>query len=177
MSFLKAFVTKSVFAAASAPPKGLEAVALFFYGSAPSIEAITALATDAEVRLSQDGSKTRITLSWGDLNTTISIDTAWDKTAQMEGMRGWAERFPARVRELTDVKALIESFDTVTACYGTVTKPGLDPENKVMNLFKALLNNGGGFFFSRNSFYGTDGLRITGYDNDPIWLGTPPPEA
>src|SRR5690606_20692625 len=96
----------------------------------------------------------------------------------MEGMRGWAERFPQRVRDMEEVKALIASFENVNACYGTVSRPGLDVDNKVVNLLKAMLgdqeSSGGGFFFSRNSFYGIDGLRITGFSEDPVWLGTPP---
>lgn len=177
MSFIKAFVTKHINAAVAAPPTGMEAVALFFYGTAPDLARITALAGDAAVSTETEGSKTRIIITWPDVTTTITIDSAWDRATQMEGMRGWAERFPAKVRVLEDVKALIESFDTVQACYGSVSRPGLDADSKVMDLFRALLgspaDNAGGFFFSRNSFYGTDGLRITGFNEDPMWLGTP----
>jgi hypothetical protein len=177
MSFIKAFVSKHIQAAVSTPPNGMESVALFFYGAAPTHEAIAALASGAEVSSTHTDGKTRITVAWPDVNTVITIDPSWDKVTQMEGMRGWAERFPQRVRELEEVKALIASFETVNACYGTVSRPGLDTDNKVINLLKAMLGepeSGGGFFFSRNSFYGLDGLRITGFNEDPVWLGTPP---
>lgn len=177
MSFIKAFVSKHIHAAAAARPTGQEAVALFFYGAAPGLAEITALAGAAKVSSETDGSKTRITLSWPDVSTIITIDAAWDKAAQMQGMRGWTDRFPAKVRALEEVKAMIASFDSVTACYGTISKPGLDAGNKVMDLFRALLGEKGGFFFSGNSFYGVDGLRITGIDEDPSWLGTPPGNA
>ena len=178
MSFIKAFVSKHIQAAAAAHPTGKEAVALFFYGTAPGLAEITALAGDAAISTETVESKTRITLTWPDVSTVITIDSAWDKATQMEGMRGWTERFPAKVRALDEVKAMIASFDSVTACYGTVTQPGLDAGNKVMDLFRALLGTpdqqAGGFFFSRNSFYDRDGLRITGFNEDPDWLGVPP---
>ena len=155
----------------------MEAVALFFYGAAPDLARISALAGDAAVSTETEGSKTRITITWPDVSTVITIDSAWDKATQMEGMRGWTDRFPAKVRALDEVKALVESFDRVQACYGTVSKPGLDADNKVMNLLRAMQDDAGGFFFSRNSFYGIDGLRITGFDEDPVWLGTPPAES
>ncbi len=177
MSFIKSFVTKHIYAAAETRPTGQEAIAVFFYGPAPSVAEITALASGADTAITEEEGKTRITLTWPDVSTVITIDPNWDKVVQMEGMRGWTERFPKRVRELAEVKALIASFDTVQACYGTVTKPGLDLDNKVINLLKALASlhdkERGGFFFSRNSFYGIDGVRITGYNEDPITLGTP----
>lgn len=174
MSFIKAFVSKHINAAASHRPTGQEAVALFFYGAAPDPARIAELAAGAEVSTSSTDGKTRITITWPDVSTTVTIDPSWDKAVQMEGMRGWTDRFPAKVKALPEVQALIASFDTVTACYGSVSKPGLDADNKVMNLFKALQGESGGFFFSRNSFYGTDGLRITGFNEDPVCLGLPP---
>ena len=174
MSLFKAFFTKHTHAAAASRPSGQEAVAVFFYGTVPDITAINALAADATVSVGDSGGKTRITIAWPDVSTTITIDPGWNKAEQMQGMRGWAERFPARVRALDEVKALIASFDNVTACYGTVSKPGLDADNKVVSLLLAMLGEQGGFFFSRNSFYGTDRVRITGFDEDPAWLGTPP---
>lgn len=174
MSFIKAFVTKHIHAAAATRPAGQEAVAVFFYGPAPTLGEISALAADAEVSTESEGHKTRINIAWPDVSTTITIDQSWDKTLQMQGLRGWTDRFPAKVKALEEVKALLDSFDHVTACYGTVSKPGLDADNKVMNLLRALHGTEGGFFFSRNSFYGTDSLRITGFDEDPVWLGTPP---
>lgn len=174
MSFIKAFVSKHINAAAARRPTDLEAVAVFFYGQSPDAARIAELAPGAEVSASTADGKTRITAAWPDVSTTITIDPAWDKAAQMEGMRGWTERFPAKIKALAEVQALIASFDTVTACYGSVSKPGLDADNKAMNLLRALLADGGGFFFSRNSFYDTDGLRITGFNEDPVWLGTPP---
>jgi hypothetical protein len=174
MSFLKSHDTRHIHAAAAAHPSGQEAVAVFFYGSAPDAGRIAELAADASVSVEHADAKTRIAVVWPDVSLTITIDPSWDRATQMQGMRGWAERFPARVRALEDVKALIDSFDRVSACYGTVSKPGLDAENKVVGLLKALLGESGGFFFSRNSFYGADGLRITGFDEDPAWLGTPP---
>lgn len=169
MSFIKSFVTKHVLAAASAPPAGMEAVAVFFYGQAPALADISALAPEADVALTTSEGKTRIAVVWPEANMTITIDPAWDKAAQMAGMRNWTERFPARVKQLVEVQALIASFDQVSACFGTVSKPALDA--KTLALLQALIANGGGFFFSRNSFYGADGLRITGYDDDPVWLG------
>ena len=174
MSFIKAFVSKHINAAAAQRPTGIEAIAVFFYGQAPDATRIAALATGADVSTSMAEGKTRITIAWPDISTTITIDPNWDKAAQMEGMRGWAERFPAKVRALDEVKALLDSFDRVEACYGSVSRPGLDADNKAMTLLKTLLTEGGGFFFSRNSFYDTDGLRITGFNEDPVWLGTPP---
>jgi hypothetical protein len=177
MSFIKSFVSKHIHAAAASRPTGMEAIAVFFYGDTPAPESITAVAREAHgaaADISNEDDKTRVKLVWPDVHTVITIDPTWNKVAQMQGMRGWTERFPAKVRELTEVRALIDSFDDVSACYGTVTRPGLDPENKVVSLLKSLTAAGGGFFFSRNSFYGTDGLRITGFDEDPAWLGTPP---
>lgn len=174
MSFLKSLVTRHIHAAAARRPEGQEAVAVFFYGAAPDVTRIAELAANAQVSVDNNEGKTRITVVWPDVSATITIDPAWDRAAQMQGMRGWTERFPARVRELDGVKTLIDSFDRVTACYGTVCKPGLDAENKVLSLLTAMEGEAGGFFFSRNSFYGTDRLRITGFDEDPAWLGTPP---
>lgn len=174
MSFIKAFVTKHIHAAAAAPQSGQEAVAVFFYGAPPDIEHIRALAVGATVSVGLDKDKTRIHVIWPDVTTTITIDPDWDKVTQMQGMRHWTDRFPAKVREMEEVRALIDSFGNVEACYGSISKPGLDAGNKVMALLKGLLGDKGGFFFSRNSFYGTDGLRITGFDEDPVWLGTPP---
>jgi hypothetical protein len=176
MSFLKAFVTKHVMAAADTRPSGQEAVAVFFYGAAPDVAQITALAADAEVSEVNTDGKTRITITWPDVSTMITIDPAWDKATQMQGMRGWTERFPARIRALEEVKALVDSFDKVSACYGTVSKPALDADGKVVALLQAMLGTDGGFYYSRNSFYGTDRLRITGFDEDPAWLG-PQPQA
>ena len=173
MSFLKAFVTKHIHAAAAAHPSGQEAVAVFFYGAPPDVDRIKALAHEATVSVGVDKDKTRIHIVWPDVTTTITIDPDWDKITQMQGMRNWTDRFPAKVRAMDEVKALIDSFGNVEACYGSVSKPGLDAGDKAINLLKALLGERGGFFFSRNSFYGTDGLRITGFDEDPMWLGTP----
>lgn len=174
MSFIKAFVSKHINAAAARHPTDQEAVAVFFYGQSPDIARISELAAGAEISTSTADGKTRITAVWPDVSTTITIDPGWDKAAQMEGMRGWTDRFPPKIKALAEVQALIASFDTVTACYGSVSKPGLDADNKAMNLLRALQADGGGFFFSRNSFYDTDGLRITGFNEDPVWLGTPP---
>ena len=177
MSLFKAFFTKHTYAATAAHPTGQEAVALFFYGAAPDVAAITALATDADVAVSNAGGKTRVTVTWDDVSTVITIDPAWNKAEQMPGMRGWAERFPARVRALEKVQALIASFDAVNACYGTISKPGLDADCKVLRLLQAMAGSEGGFLFSRNSFYAMDGVRITGFDEDKPWLGAPPSEA
>ncbi|HTJ97156.1 MAG TPA: hypothetical protein VL381_06780 [Rhodocyclaceae bacterium] len=171
---LKAFINKSIQEVSSRPPPGITAVAVFFYGPPPALADISALAVGADVAVKNEDGKTRIHVTWSDVNTIITIDPNWDKAQQMEGMRGWVERFPQHVRALPDVAKMIESFDDVSACYGTVSKPGLDVDNKVVNLLKALLGSDGGFFFSRNSFYGTDALRITGFSEDPMWLGTPP---
>jgi hypothetical protein len=177
MSLFKAFFTKHTYAATAAHPTGQEAVALFFYGAAPDVATITALAPDAKIAVNNAGGKTRITVSWDDVSTVITIDPSWNKTEQMQGMRGWTERFPARVRALDEVKALIASFDNVCACYGTVSKPGLDADHKVFTLLRAMGGSAGGFLFSRNSFYDMAGLRITGVDEDKPWLGAPPSVA
>lgn len=174
MSFLKSLVSRHIQAASAMRPTGQESCAIFFYGAAPDRDRIAALALGAETSSTVADGKTRITVAWPDVSIVITIDPSWDRTAQMRGMRGWAERFPAHVRALAEVQALVASFDSVQACYGTVCKPGLDADNKVVGLLKALVGDGGGFFFSRNSFYGVDGLRITGFDEDPAWLGTPP---
>ncbi|HEY1182288.1 MAG TPA: hypothetical protein VGE56_08295, partial [Rhodocyclaceae bacterium] len=115
MSFLKSLVTKHIHAAAAARPQGQEAVAVFFYGEPPAPESLPGLVADAEVSTVQEDCKTRISITWSDVTATITIDPAWDKATQMQGMRGWTDRFPAKVKVLDDVKALIESFDTVTA--------------------------------------------------------------
>src|ERR1043165_4333628 len=86
MSFLKSFVAKHVMAAASAPPIGMDAVAVFFYGQAPALAEISSLAPDADVSVSSKDSKTRIAIAWPDVNLTITLDAAWDKQAQMVGM-------------------------------------------------------------------------------------------
>ncbi|HWT54781.1 MAG TPA: hypothetical protein VN066_08225 [Rhodocyclaceae bacterium] len=177
MSFIKSFVTKHIHAAAASRPTGMEAIAVFFYGETPAPEVISTVASQAhgaDAVISTEDEKIRVKLVWPDVHTVVTIDPTWDKVAHMQGMRGWTERFPAKVRELGEVRALIDSFEQVSACYGTVTRPGLDPDNKVVSLLKSLTAQGGGFFFSRNSFYGTDGLRITGFDEDPVWLGKPP---
>lgn len=179
MSFIKSFVAKHIQAAASFHPPGQEAVAVLFYGPPPTPALIAALAPDAEVSSQESGGKIRIRIAWPTASTVITIDPNWDKAMQMQGMRDWAERFPKHVRELAEVKALIESFEQVQGCYGTVSKPGFDADDKVVGLLQALLAEGGGFFFSRNSFYGADRIRITGFDEDPPWLGVPeaPPAA
>lgn len=174
MSFLKSLVTRHIHAAAASRPTGQEAIAVFFYGTPPDAAQIAALAIGADTEVAEDEGKTRIHVRWPDVSLHITIDPSWDKATQMQGMRAWTGRFPAKVRALEDVRRLIESFDTVAACYGSVSKPGLDADNKAVALLQALIADGGGFFFSRNSFYGPDRLRITGFDEDPVWLGTPP---
>lgn len=171
MSFLKSFITRHVHAAAATRPTGQEAVAVFFYGAAPDISGIVGLASPAEADISHGENKTRITLRWADAETVITIDSTWDRHTQMQGMRGWTERFPRHVRELEGVKALVDSFDKVTACYGTISKPALNAD--VLSLLHAMAGEAGGFLFSRNSFYDLDGLRITGFDEDPTWLVEP----
>src|SRR5262245_56384365 len=170
VSFLKSFVSKHIHAAAAMRPTGQEAVAIFFYGQAPTPEDIVALATGTETSVTASEGKTRIAVTWGDASLNINIDPGWDKTVQMAGMRGWTERFPQRIRELPHVRAFVETFDKVNYCYGTVAQPALNAS--ALSLLKEILRKGGGgFFFSRNSFYDADGSQITGFDDDPIHLG------
>ncbi|HTH94132.1 MAG TPA: hypothetical protein VL550_02780 [Rhodocyclaceae bacterium] len=171
MSFLKSFVTRHIHAAAATQPTGQEAVAVFFYGPTPEIARISSLAAPADCDITDVDGKTRITLRWASAETVITIDPTWDRQTQMQGMRGWTERFPKHVRELEGVRALVTSFDTVTACYGTISKPALTAEG--LKFLLQLTGDAGGFFFSRNSFYDLDGLRITGFDEDPVWLIEP----
>ena len=116
MSFIKSFVSKHIHAAAASRPTGMEAIAVFFYGNTPAPESITTVAREAHgaaADISNEDDKTRVKLVWPDVHTVITIDPTWNKVAQMHGMRGWTERFPAKVRELTEVRALIDSFDDV----------------------------------------------------------------
>lgn len=177
MSLLKSFFTRQIKAANELRPAGQEAVALFFYGIAPSLDAIAARFPDAKAERRDAPGKERLHLSWGEVSLTITVDLGWDRSQQLTGLRGWMERFPARVRAQARVIELMQSLDRVTACYGTISIPGLETHPGPMNVLKQLLSEGGGFFFSRNSFYDAQGASITGFDEDPVWLGVPPPDA
>src|SRR4030095_5694283 len=102
MSRFKAFITKSVQDVNSRPPSGMVAIAIFFYGPPPSVADIRTLIVGADVAVNNEEGKTRITVTWPDVNTIITIDPSWDKAQQMEGMRGWVERFPKHVRVLPE---------------------------------------------------------------------------
>ena len=178
MSLIKRFVTRHIHAAAAQRPQGQESAAVFFYGPPPSVETMAAWAGDiaATATVRQEERKTRLTLEWPDASLLITLDPDWDKTAQMTGLSKWAERFPARVRALPKVVALLASFAQVTACFGMVCKPGFAANTALSDLLLRLPGSESGFFFSGNSFYAADRSQITGLDDDPLWLGRPTSE-
>jgi hypothetical protein len=145
---------------------------LFFYGPAPSVEAVDTLAKaqGATVSSEKDGAMTRLTVAWPDVSVMINIDATWQRDEQLSGIRGLLADFPARERNRSEVKQLLANLDRTTTCYGAVIDPGYDRERRVSAFLKALVAPTGGFLFTYQSFYSADGKRITGLQDDPATL-------
>ncbi len=144
---------------------------IFFYGPAPSVEQITAAAKGARTEARREGDRTRITASWPDVTLVISIDPSWNRDVQLSGMRGWIGRFGAAYRNSPDVGAFLADLDRTTASYGSVTTPAFDRESKAVATLLRLLESTGGFLFSHQSFYDSQGRKIIGLPGDPQQLG------
>jgi hypothetical protein len=144
---------------------------IFFYGLPPSARQIAALAEGAEVLVDKDGKKTLILINWSDVTLKIVIDPDWNRQAQLEGTRGWIGSFPEEERNNHVVLPFLSDLQKTTTCYGTVITPAYDHDGKVSRLLKNILSTSGGFFFSHQSFYDSDGKRIIGLTGDPSMLG------
>lgn len=143
---------------------------IFFYGTPPSTAQIASLTSGAEVTTAAEGSLTNIIVSWPDVSVTITINPAWNREVQLSGIRGWLDQFPAVERDSKPVTSFLAQLNSTITCYGSVISPGYDKAGKVATFLKQLLGSTGGFFFSHQSFYNANGVRITGLAGDPATL-------
>jgi hypothetical protein len=156
----------------TALPEIQDSAGLFFFGTAPSTAQIAELAQPAQVSTRiENGNRTRIDIAWPDVALTITIDPDWDKDYQLSGMRGWLGLFK-QPEELEIAQKLATTLEKTSICYGSVVKPAFDTQGKALGLLKALLGQSGGCFFSRQSFYDAQGIRIIGRPGNPAILGT-----
>jgi len=144
---------------------------IFFYGPPPSSAQITALAKGAQVIVENNGKKTRMSLKWPDVILVMNIDPEWNRQVQLSGIRGWLGRFPEQEKQSPTVRRFLADLEKTTTCYGSVITPAFDRQGKVSTFLKSLLGKSGGFFFSHQSFYDSNGRQIAGLPGDPNKLG------
>ena len=144
---------------------------VYFYGTPSTVQQITAFADRAEVMTAMDGIKTKVSIRWPDVALSITIDPQWNREIQLSGIRGWIDRFPDQEKHSSAVKNFLTRLDKTVTCYGVVIMPGYDHQGKAVKLLKNILGKSGGFFFSHQSFYDLQGIRIIGLPEDPNKLG------
>lgn len=143
---------------------------IFFYGAPPSTAQIASLASGAEVSSAAEGKLINVIVKWPDVSVTITINSTWNRDVQLSGIRGWLGQFPAVERDSKHVLSFLAQLNSTTTCYGSVISPGYDKAGKVATFLRQLLGSTGGFFFSQQSFYNANGVRITGIAGDPTTL-------
>jgi hypothetical protein len=151
----------------TAPARGQDSAGVFFYGPAPTVDAIQRLAPEATTSIERDEGTTRLTVSWPEVSIVINIDPNWPRDLQLAGIRGLLAGFSAREKKKPAVVDFLERLERTTTCYGVVIEPAYDREGKALGLMKRLLAPTGGFLFTYQSFYDADGRRITGLQDDP----------
>jgi hypothetical protein len=135
---------------------------------------VSAAAKGASTTARLEGHFTKITAKWSDVSLTISVDPSWNRDVQLAGVRGWISQFGSDYRNTPRVEAFLANLDRTTTCYGSVITPAYDKEGKVVATLLRLLKPGGGFLFSHQSFYDSNGRRIIGMPGDPRSLGPRP---
>jgi hypothetical protein len=140
---------------------------LFFYGPAPSTDAIRKAAGDAQVTVDQVESVQRVVVSWPEVSVIIHIDHDWPREEQLSGIRGLLDGFSTRERNKPAVRQFLADLDRTTVCWGSIIEPGYDREGRVVAFFTRLIGTTGGFLFTYQSFYSSEGKRITGLEDDP----------
>lgn len=146
-----------------------DSAGLYFYGTPPTVEGITEAAAGATVTTSQVGEVTRVSIAWPDVTVIIHIDPDWWRDEQLSSIRQMASELPAREQHKPVVRKFLADLDRTTVCWGTLIEPGYDRDGKVAAFFKRLVA-GGGYVFTYQSFYSSDGKRIAGTQDDPQTL-------
>lgn len=162
-------------AAAPAKPVKQDSVGLFFYGPAPSAEHIAEIAASAQVSTQVEPSKrTRISIAWPDVALTVTIDPEWaaEKDYQLSCMREWLDLFNSTEEQREVAHKLSAELENTSTCYGSVVTPAFDEQAKAVGLLKTLIAETGGCFFSRQTFYDAQGIRIIGRPGNPGHLGS-----
>lgn len=146
--------------------------AVFFFGQAPSAEQVAAMAEGAHVSIERDERYARVRAEWPDVTATVAIDPHWNREVQISGMRAWIDQFSPELLEPPRVRSFLADLDRTTTCYGTNIEPAYDARGKVVAMLLRLVSNTGGFFFSHQSFYDSQGRRLFGLPGDPERLGS-----
>ena len=144
---------------------------IYFYGPPLSSAQVATLAEGAQFFTENNGNKTRISLKWPDVTLVMTIDPEWNRQVQLSGIRGWLSRFPEQEKQSPTVQRFLADLEKTTTCYGSVITPAFDRQGKVSKFLKSLLRKSGGFFFSHQSFYDSNGQQIVGLPGDPNMLG------
>jgi hypothetical protein len=143
-----------------------DSAGLYFYGTPPTVQDITAAAGGATVTTTQVYAVTRVSIAWPDVTVIIHIDPEWWRDEQLASIRQMVTELPAREQHKPTVKQFLAQLDQTSVCWGSLIEPGYDREGKVAAFFKRLVA-AGGFVFTYQSFYSPDGRRITGPQDDP----------
>ncbi|HUQ10369.1 MAG TPA: hypothetical protein VM146_08625 [Steroidobacteraceae bacterium] len=147
-----------------------DSAGLFFYGPAPTVDDIARVAGGATVSSEQVEAVTRVTIAWPDVSVIIHVSSDWPRDEQLASIRGELAERPSRERNRPAVKQFLANLDRTTVCWGSLIDPGYDREGKVAAFLTRLIGISGGFLFTYQSFYSSDGRRITGLQQDPAIL-------
>ena len=144
-----------------------DSAGLFFHGTAPTVDDIAKAANGATVNSELVEGVTRVTVAWPDVTVIIHIAADWPRDEQLSSIRSELAGLPAREKNKPAVREFLAHLDKTTMCWGSLIEPGYDREGKVAGFFTSLVGISGGFLFTYQSFYSSDGRRITGRVGDP----------
>ena len=144
-----------------------------FYGPPPTAAQITKLAaaTDGDVSTATQSKVTYINVKWPDVSLSITVDPTVDRQELIYGARTWVSGLPAKDRSSKLVAPFLADLDRLSLCYGSVVTPDFDKEGKVVALLKKIVTPTGGYFFTHQTFYTIEGVRIVGVEGAPSKLG------
>jgi hypothetical protein len=161
----------------SGAARSQDSAGLFFHGPPPTLDDIARVAGDATVSTETVESVVRVTVAWPDVSVIIHVTPDWPRDEQLASIRSELAGYPAREQHKPGVKEFLANLDRTTTCWGSLIDPGYDREGKVAAFFTRLIGISGGFLSTYQSFYASDGKRITGPSADPANLTTKLPVA
>jgi hypothetical protein len=134
---------------------------------------IRKLAPGAKVEQSGDLAKGPIyTVTWDEAQVIVNTHKeGYEQKTQNEGAVGWISTLPEDQRRGEAVERLLAFLPKVKKTYGIVLPKGFDTKGMATGFLIRLTKDRGGYAFTNNSFYDTEGFRVTGNAMDPAFLG------
>lgn len=138
-----------------------------------SFDEIRKLAPGAKVEQSGDLAKgPTYTITWDETQVVVNTHKGgYDQKTQNEGAVGWISTLPEAQRRGEAVERLLTFLPKVKKTYGIVLPKGFDTNGMATGFLIRLTKDRGGYVFANNSFYDTEGFRVTGNAMDPAFLG------